>query len=401
MRGAVRGWPTVIALVCWACGSSSEGLSYTAIDSAGVSIVESIRPTNAVAEWSELVGPPALALGVFEGNPAQEFGRVIDVALLEDGGVAILDAVHRQVRLFERDGTVRSVFGNEGEGPGEFRSPRSIQGIEEEIVVFDGRTGRLTWIDSRGRLLRVHTLRDAELDRPPSRATLLNDSLVLTQNPTFRERAQIRGSGGASLEAFFGSTRTIGLDGQVKKVFSAGLSDELISVGSMILEPRFPNREYATGGGDRIFLGHSSRFEVQVFGLDGDLEALLRYPSGESPLSEGEVERVRDSIRALSVEAASPFMEELFDPAFQPEVRPVFQEFLVDPRGFLWVPRWEPAEISPSVWWVFAPGGHLVREVRMPPRTWLVEVGEGEVAVKRVDDAGVETVEIRTLVQVP
>lgn len=67
-----------------------------------------------------LTDEPTLLLGESEADESQWFTRVLGLARLSDGSIAVADEYFAQVRIFDAAGTHLRSFGRLGEGPGEF-----------------------------------------------------------------------------------------------------------------------------------------------------------------------------------------------------------------------------------------------------------------------------------------
>ena len=89
----------------------------------------------------EVIGTAALPLSENEA-----------VALLADERIAcVADSYETQVRCVDVEGAVVGVFGQQGEGPGEFGSPASLaRGEEGTVGVHDGDLGRFTVFEPSG-----------------------------------------------------------------------------------------------------------------------------------------------------------------------------------------------------------------------------------------------------------
>ena len=124
---------------------------------------------------------PFLRIGQLAGDERYEFGQLTDGLLLSDGKIAVSDILAHQVRVFDSKGSHVSTFGQEGEGPGEFRS---VVGVWEyrgdSIAAFDQRLYR-TSVFSRSSG-RARTIRNA-MDGNFVVFGLLRDGPFLLYNP--------------------------------------------------------------------------------------------------------------------------------------------------------------------------------------------------------------------------
>lgn len=92
----------------------------------------------------------------------------------QDGLVYVLDLPNRKVAVFEKDGRLRTVFGGEGEGPGEFRQPTDlVTGTDGAMYVWDGMLARLTRFTGAGENLSQVTILGAP--RPATRIAVVGN----------------------------------------------------------------------------------------------------------------------------------------------------------------------------------------------------------------------------------
>lgn len=96
-----------------------------------------------LADHHVLVSVGAEGVGEDEAPAAEIFGRIVDVAVIGEGRVAVLDQMASRVELFDLEGRSIGGFGGSGEGPGELDFPIALLVPDStEIQVLDG-VGRL------------------------------------------------------------------------------------------------------------------------------------------------------------------------------------------------------------------------------------------------------------------
>lgn len=104
----------------------------------------------------------ALEIGQFEGPDEYVFAAIESVRPLEDGSIVVADGGASRVHVYDADGTFRSGFGSEGEGPGEFRNlAAAYPHPGDSILAAERFEDRLTVFSSAGDPGR--TLRGSEL----------------------------------------------------------------------------------------------------------------------------------------------------------------------------------------------------------------------------------------------
>lgn len=74
--------------------------------------------------------------GALEGTPDATFGRLGDLAFSSSGALAVLDDITPALKVFADDGTLMASTGSEGNGPGEWSWPSSVDWLNQgELVV--------------------------------------------------------------------------------------------------------------------------------------------------------------------------------------------------------------------------------------------------------------------------
>ena len=113
-------------------------------DSAGVEIVEALRPLWGESSLWRIDPEPTVDLTVSGSGPNHQFGsvRAGGMVRLADGSLVVADATYRQIRLYSPEGGFLASAGRAGEGPGEFSG-----GIVEMV----GATGDTVWVPGQGR----------------------------------------------------------------------------------------------------------------------------------------------------------------------------------------------------------------------------------------------------------
>jgi len=144
-----------------ACGSreSGAGVAVQRWDSAGVEVVESLRPAWGEGEgWR--VGPaPLLRIGVVEGEVVYQFTGVVGATRLGDGSVVVADGGAQEVRYFGPDGGFRRAVGRRGGGPGEFTGLSGLgRDVSGRVWAYDFSLRRITWLDETGEITGLTSL---------------------------------------------------------------------------------------------------------------------------------------------------------------------------------------------------------------------------------------------------
>ena len=124
-----------------ACGDGDSGpLLVVQRDSAGVQIVEALRPLWGDSSLWRIDPDPVVDLTPSDTDPAHEFHRAGSMKQRPDGSLMIADGSSREVRVFSTTGEFQAFFGGEGDGPGEFRRLRRVENAGDTLLAFgDGR----------------------------------------------------------------------------------------------------------------------------------------------------------------------------------------------------------------------------------------------------------------------
>lgn len=119
----------------------------------------------------------ALSLGAEHGPDELTFGFIQSARKDRYGRILVLDGQALELRVFDDSGKLLQVFGGAGDGPGEYRYPRTISlGRSALAAVFDGRgVAHLYSADPDS----VSFLRSVRLDLPVEDGCVLGDTLVV------------------------------------------------------------------------------------------------------------------------------------------------------------------------------------------------------------------------------
>jgi len=138
----------------WLPGARRTGLAIVAL-LIGLSGVEA--SAQAVTQLPdddqvlELTASELYRIGGIDADPWETFGENLQLSFGPDGGLYVLDRSGYRVVAIGPDGARRTEFGNEGEGPGEFRSPSGLVVTPEgDVVVLDFAARSFSIFDPQG-----------------------------------------------------------------------------------------------------------------------------------------------------------------------------------------------------------------------------------------------------------
>ena len=136
--------PGVTLLLLWgivACSDADSGLPLVVQhDSAGIEIVEAVRPLWGDSSLWSIDPDPVVDLTLTGSGPDHEFYRAGSMKQRPDGSLVIANRGSEEVRVFSATGEFQGSFGGEGDGPGEFRSLGRIENAGDTLLALgDGR----------------------------------------------------------------------------------------------------------------------------------------------------------------------------------------------------------------------------------------------------------------------
>lgn len=98
-------------------------------------------------------------IGTLQGGEEYTFGRVLDVAVAEDGTVWVADAQDHAIRRYSPDGRFIDRIGRSGKGPGEFGALGGLERLPDgRFAAWDTNLGRVSLFTSEGRFLKTISL---------------------------------------------------------------------------------------------------------------------------------------------------------------------------------------------------------------------------------------------------
>lgn len=383
----------IVALLplLFACEGSPEAPAFAVRDSAGVEVVESIRPSETSGP---IVGPdPLLRIGAVDGDPNHLLSGVTGAVRLTDGGVAVADGGSQEVRFFDAQGSfVRSV-GHAGAGPGEFTGLAALgRDPEGGLWAWDFSLRRITWMDESGEAADLSTLGP----EPPvldAVGPLADGSFVLRQLWGASATASAS-DGGLRRDPIaivrFDRSGTLLDSMAVVPGREVHLTQE--NGRGVMTTPPFGRNAVMTLRDGYLVVGTQDRPSLVERSVDGSLRRRIVLPQADLGLTNADFERfLEDRVKDLSA-ADRPGVRSALSDIPRPDRRPAFGPVASDGVGRLWVGAWTVTSTPPPSWSVIAPEGHLLYDVEMPPGFFPLDIGEDWILGVQRDELGVEYV---------
>lgn len=407
--------PWAMALLS-ACTSAEvamdEAPSWSSTDSAGIEIVESLRPAWSEGEAWRLSEEPVLVIHATDGTEENRLLDPVSIDVDRQGRLLVGDGNQvgwNAVLVYDADGEFLFQAGGSGEGPGEFRQLWWAEAYRgDSIVAFDMGGDMLRVFDPQGRYVRQLQTPMFEREQPP-RGTYgytagadaaYGDGSFLAYpfglldieagpGPAWYRHLLIRMSpDGEGLDTLgrFEISQQYWDGGQQQSYWFAPVA--LSAVGE-----------------DELWFGTGESFEVRRYDASGTLDRIVRREYQRRPVTEELraqlLEWYLDRISS-SPEVNDEVLERIrrdFETGYVAELLPAYSGMLLDDGGNLWVEefRWvgmvsRPPDPGPASWSVFDPDGIWLGNVTTPAGFILDEVTEDRALGFMVDDFDVKEV---------
>lgn len=397
-RIARRGIPVLLlCLALWGCsgqGTGSGGVSR--VDSAGVTIVTNPASVmSAAATWT-LASRPALEIDAPADGSFVLFG-VGDVVPLSHARLAVANRGSHEVLVFDSAGTLVARIGREGDGPGEFQFVTSLARLPgDSLVVWDSGHRRLSVFDNGGTL--GHEAMLGKLVEQTHAAyegvyALADGDLVF--NTGAIEWAPHEGSS----RALSASVR-IGTDGSVRSSYGMFPGTEAFSSGDATGMVPFGASTTVTTSGDDFVVGTEVTTELRVFGPDGTLARIVRWPDHERLLTDARFQAYVNDVFAAVPKARQEAIRDRLEKMPRAKSEPPYWTVLADSDGRLWVGDYPGQESFVGLarprrhWLIFGPDGAVTARLDTPAGFGVKSIRGPDVIGVYTDKVGVESVRI-------
>lgn len=279
-------------------GDAAENATVTIRDSAGVEIVENHAPEHGAGQFWTIDAEPEFVLGGSEDlsgladDSAQLIWRVVGLARLPDGRVAVLSSENRQLMLFEPSGELSRIIGRAGEGPGEFTRPEKLQFLPPDtLVVWDYHMTSVDYFDTAGTLLKERSvdhlrLREHDLWGESFRFPLSDGSFVSSKTAQQSEVEPAWSDCSATRRWMMPVSQTGELIGELRERVDP--ADEFLRIDTAYGAHSFACAKFIAAGGDppSIHVSRSDRNEIHQFSPNGVLLRIIRRTTDPIPVTD-------------------------------------------------------------------------------------------------------------------
>jgi hypothetical protein len=382
--------PILTRFLCLAvvCSVASSASAQATRDSAGIRIVDNVKPAWAPGRAWRLSEKPILDIGGGTGAD-QELGSVTGVTRLSDGRVVVADRSAFQLKFYDAAGRHLKSVGGKGQGPGEF--PREFERITRlpgDSIAVDAI--RLTSIFAPNGAF----VRNVQFGPFPAGALQIpfvavmgrfdNGTAVVMDFPQGQGRP-------AGAKQWVDSSSLFLVNGTGAVVRSLGKIPMVVFIaGEQHPSPLDfgPDAPHASSGRS-IYLGFTDQYAIREYDSDWRLRRIIRRTWTPRKLTRGDIDGYVDGWMEMWSKKTGPEREaerkSMRDDTY-PEILPAYSAILAASTGEIWVREpdltgapgcWCLAGLStvPSQWSVFGADGRWLGDVAMPPRMIPLEIG--------------------------
>jgi hypothetical protein len=342
-------------LVAGCADSGSGSWQGTVQDSSGVQIVTS--PEGGIwddaARWTVT---EELRIGVDEGDPNLQFGRVMGLDVDDSGQIHILDSQASHIRSFSPEGAYVRTIARRGGGPGELS--QGAQGLfvssDQAIVVPDLGNRRIARFDLEGTPLESPTINP--MDGIPLFWAVSKDRTIYSQVRRIAMPGMNVPEGSEPMDYILAR----GEGGEVTDTVASFPSGETIGApgagGMPTIRLFSPELVWAAAGEAGIVTALNSEYSLNLYDGNGDLVTIIRRTSTPRVITTGEQSAFRESMMKSFEGQVPPQMAQQIAQNVQfAEHWPVLAQLFAGPENTIWVQRTDPDAALKS----FAEGADL------------------------------------------
>jgi len=375
-------------------GIAQDSFAGQSRDSAGIRIVENVRPADDSRLPWRIGQEPSVSIGAVVGDEAYLLHQASDAVVLPDGRIVVANAGTNELRVFNGAGVHLATWGREGEGPGEFMD---LTGVDtwpgDSLVVWESRSRAISVFDSRGMFGRSFVLESGR-DRPLEPRSVLGDGSILGR------AGEVTGEGyRRSRETY--QLRPADAVSAVEFGTHPGQESYLAMRNGMPLLGNLPfgRSLWESEWGELVIITPDDEYEIRAYErATGSLARIVRREYENRPPTRDEVDEALDA--ALERAGLTGQRLEMARQGYRDmplvEQFPAFRMLLTDPLDHLWVREATlPGIDRPApLWTVFDAEGRALGFIETPDGLTVFEIGADYLLGRVTDDVGVESVQV-------
>lgn len=286
---------------------------------------------------------------------AEDLVPIRDIAVADDGTIAVLQPQDGVVRFFDSQGILVAEVGHQGQGPGEFMAMASVGWLADTLWVFDPRQRRFALIAPAWSFMRhvSNVPRSAEASSAEVPGGLAFPFVIpegLLGDGSFVALMMV--AAGENVPAVFVDRAAIGrvsFDGAVERMVSLLPRPE----GANVVTPEGESASLPFGNSpvhdvaplqDRLAVAMASlegtdggTFSVTLMTLDGDTAVAGRYSFDGERIPVTVADSIVEARVALAARVSPRLGEAVRDAIRVPPVYPPLEDLVVGRDGTVWI----------------------------------------------------------------
>ena len=337
-----------------------------------------------------------------DGTPPKQFVRIMGVARLSNGLIAVANRGTNDIRIFDARARHVVTFGRTGEGPGD-PPARMIGRSGDTVWFYDSGLQRMTAVLLGSKPELSGTTRVTATGKRESFSVtgrLPDGRYVVTTNvsPTFDGPPGVHrlpGSTGIIARTGDGEVAWLG-DFRSAAIFVHNPTGDFknAAVGPIAFPPWLRS---ATGGG-QIWIGDSGGDSLVVVRARDLSRFVVRIPFETRAPGKALVDAAREQEAAGNRSPESKaFLDAKYSAKYLPQRLPSFESLLPGPQGELWIQEYTGNRAFPTQYVVTDATGRPKGRVAVPGGSRVREAGLDYVILVHEDPDGVESVRLHRL----
>lgn len=303
-------------------------------DSAGVTLVSNTN-VGIWAPGNEWTFGEEVRIGVDEGQPEYQFGRVHRIAVDSRDRIFVLDDIEQHIQVYSPEGVYEQTVGGRGQGPGELQAAMFLlMGAGDTLLVPDGRNLRFNRYAPDGSAIGSFRM-PLELGRP----------IVFEATPSGVIAGQIRPSavpGERAPETPMDVLVLLATDGTVTDTLLTFPSGEMIGPGGVHVFAPEPTWDLTDDL--QLAFGVTDDYRISLY-TGGRIERVISKLFERTPVSDqDEAAIMREMERRWASEASvsEELKARLRSRWSFADLYPAYQRLAFGPVGTIWVQQVKP-----------------------------------------------------------
>jgi len=246
--------------------------------------------------------------------------------------IANLKSKENYIFMLNDDGRLISVFGSEGQGPGEFQSPKELS-ISKQDEVFITDRGKVAVFSNAGQFIEEYRI-DNEYQKiiPLDKDRYL--AIAVKMNEDLSQSFQL-----ILCSSEFEELKIL----DSSKIESFKKADKVNVIPTLVHWETSDNR---------IYTGNTDEYEIRVFDFDGELLRTIRKGHEAVPLSDKDREEYEQRLKKYPPEIRGGF--------FIPDAFPPFRAIVSLDDKWLFIQTYEEDNEARSVYDIFNANGEFI-----------------------------------------